>query len=277
MISEAPGERADVRFAFGKNWRSYARLVDDRRLHAAERSLIDIFGSISGQSFLDIGSGSGLFSLAARRLGAHVVSFDYDPQSVRCTADMRDRYRPDDSEWRIMQGSVLDREFMNSLGQFEVVYSYGVLHHTGRMWDALDLACARAAPAGRLFVALYNDQGRFSKYWESIKRVYNQTPVLRPLLIAAVIAKQVPQDLATDVARGDAPFAAYRSKRRGMSVWHDWIDWVGGYPFEVAQPGEVFSFLRGRGLEIVKMRTTPGSGNNEYLASAPPEAAILPA
>jgi 2-polyprenyl-3-methyl-5-hydroxy-6-metoxy-1,4-benzoquinol methylase len=258
--------RDDVRFPFGKNWRSYARLVDDQRVHAAERSLSEIFGSISGQSFLDIGSGSGLFSLAARRLGANVVSFDHDPESVRCAEEMRDRYRPEDGEWQIIQGSVLDREFMESLGRFELVYCYGVLHHTGQMWDALDHACERTAPGGRLFVALYNDQGRFSKYWRAIKRAYNQTPMLHALLIAAVLAKQVPQEVATDLARGHTPFAGYRSKDRGMSIWHDWIDWIGGYPFEVAQPGEVFSFLRDRGLHIVELRTTPGNGNNEYLA-----------
>ena len=237
-------------------------------MHAAERSLSEIFGSISGQSFLDIGSGSGLFSLAARRLGADVVSFDYDPESVRCAEKMRDHYRPEDGEWQIIQGSVLDREFMESLGQFELVYSYGVLHHTGQMWDALGLACERTVPGGRLFLALYNDQGRFSKYWRAIKRAYNQAPMLRRLLVAAVLAKQVPQAVATDLARGSTPFAGYRSKDRGMSIWHDWIDWIGGYPFEVAQPGEVFSFLRDRGLHITEMRTTPGSGNNEYLAVA---------
>lgn len=261
--------RDDVRFPFGRNWRSYARLVDDRRVHAAERSLRVLFGSISGQSFLDVGSGSGLFSLAARRLGADVVSFDYDPDSVRCTKEMRDRYLPGDGGWQIIQGSVLDRQFMESLGQFDVVYSYGVLHHTGKMWEALELACERTAPGGRLFVALYNDQGRFSKYWRAVKWAYNQIPpVLQPLLIAAVLAKQVPQGVATDVARGRIPFAGYRSKDRGMSLWHDSIDWIGGYPFQVAGPGEVFAFLRARDLCIVEMRTTPGSGNNEYLAVA---------
>lgn len=260
--------RDDVRFPFGKNWRSYARLVDDQRVRAAERSLRDLFGSISGQSFLDIGSGSGLFSLAARRLGADVVSFDYDSDSVRCTEEIRDRYRPEDGEWQIIQGSVLDRDFMESLGQFELVYCYGVLHHTGQMWEALHLASQRIAPGGRLFVALYNDQGRFSKYWRAIKRAYNKTPMLQPLLVAAVLAKQVPQLAATDLARGHTLLAGYRSTDRGMSIWHDWIDWIGGYPFEVAQPGEVFAFLRDRGLHIVEMATTPGSGNNEYLAVA---------
>ena len=239
-------------------------------MRAAERSLSDIFGVIAGQSFLDIGSGSGLFSLAARRLGAKVVSFDYDPESVRCTLEMRDRYRPGDREWRILPGSVLDREFMQSLGRFDVVYSYGVLHHTGQMWDALEFACERTAPDGRLYIALYNDQGRISRYWRGIKRAYSQTPALRPLLVAAVLAKHLPQAVATDLARGEHPRTRYSSKatERGMSVWHDWIDWIGGYPFEVARPGEVFSFLRERGLRVVEMRTTPGNGNNEFLAVA---------
>jgi 2-polyprenyl-6-hydroxyphenyl methylase/3-demethylubiquinone-9 3-methyltransferase len=72
--------------------------------------------------------------LAARRLGATVHSFDYDPQSVACTAELKRRYFPEDGAWRVEEASVLDQDYLRRLGQFEVVYSWGVLHHTGVLW-----------------------------------------------------------------------------------------------------------------------------------------------
>src|SRR5439155_2047567 len=133
----------------------------DARIAAAERSLEEMLGrgSLAHKRFLDIGSGSGLFSLAARRLGARRVhSFDYDPQSVACTRELRRRYLPDDPAWTIERGSILDERFAASLGSFDVVYSWGVLHHTGDMWRALELALSTVDDGGLIFVAIYNDQ-----------------------------------------------------------------------------------------------------------------------
>src|SRR3954471_13185049 len=131
------------RFEFGKNWQAFLDVLDDERIAEAERSLQQMLGvdSLSGRSFLDAGSGSGLFSLAARRLGADPVrSFDFDPSSVACTRELRRRFFPDDADWTVEEASVLDDDFVRSLGRWDVVYSWGVLHHTGAMWRALDLA-----------------------------------------------------------------------------------------------------------------------------------------
>ena len=73
-------------------------------------------GTLSGVSFLDIGSGSGLFSLAARRLGARVHSFDYDPQSVACTRELKRRFCAGDAHWTIEMGDVLDADYLESAG-----------------------------------------------------------------------------------------------------------------------------------------------------------------
>ena len=127
------------RFAFGENWARFLFALDEQRIKQAEESLKSMLetDNLSGKSFLDIGSGSGLFSLAARRLGARVLSFDYDCQSVACTRELKRQYFIDDHDWTIEEGSVLDVDYLNRLGRYDIVYSWGVLHHTGAMWKAL--------------------------------------------------------------------------------------------------------------------------------------------
>src|SRR5215470_10161733 len=138
------------RFEFGQNWSQFLPIIDQERIQQAERSLKQMLEteSLNGKTFLDIGSGSGLFSLAARRLGARVYSFDFDPKSVFCTQELKKNYFPDDPPWKIEEGSVLDGEYMKSLGQFDVVYSWGVLHHTGDLWTAMEGAQQRVAAGG---------------------------------------------------------------------------------------------------------------------------------
>ena len=165
-------------FEFGANWREFLTVLTPERIARAESSLAEMLGtpSLTGKRFLDVGCGSGLFSLAARRMGAEVVSFDFDPLSVACAEELKRVHAPDDASWRIAQGSVIDPEFMRSLGTFDVVYSWGVLHHTGSMWAAVDQTCQAVGSHGWLFVALYNDQGPKSAWWASVKRTYNTLP-----------------------------------------------------------------------------------------------------
>src|SRR6266508_1878702 len=181
---------AEPRFAFGENWARFLAKLDDRRIAAAERSLAAMLEHVdlAGARFLDAGSGSGLSSLAARRLGADVHSFDYDPASVAVTAELRRRFFRNDDHWRVEQGSVLDREYLQKLGAFDGVYSWGVLHHTGAMWEAMDHLVDLAAPGGTLFIALYNDQGRVSRVWRRIKRLYSQSSGIAQTLIVLIAA-----------------------------------------------------------------------------------------
>src|SRR5438128_7073825 len=131
MESAYSGEIArGERFEFGRNWSRFLATLADTRIADAEDSLRKMLETedLRGKRFLDIGSGSGLFSLAARRLGARVHSFDYDPRSVACTSELKRRYFNGDDRWKVEEGSALDAVYVKSLGTFDVVYSWGVLH-----------------------------------------------------------------------------------------------------------------------------------------------------
>lgn len=259
------------RFEFGANWARFLESLDDRRIAEAELSLRTKLGRdrLDGSTFLDIGSGSGLFSLAARRLGARVTSFDFDPKSVACTTELRRRFFAGDDAWQVREGSVLDRDFLGSLGQFDVVYSWGVLHHTGAMRQAIENAATAVRVSGRLFIAIYNYQVYWTAYYTRLKRLYvSLPPVMRPLVSGPFIAGQIVKGALVDLVFFRDPSRRYREKvkDRGMSVWHDWIDWIGGYPFEAAKPEEIFSLLHARGFHLDHLTTCGGGlGCNQFV------------
>jgi 2-polyprenyl-6-hydroxyphenyl methylase/3-demethylubiquinone-9 3-methyltransferase len=267
---QADVERGE-RFKFGKNWQAFLSVLDEERIKQAERSLTRYLetDSLGGLTFVDVGSGSGLFSLAARRLGARVYSFDYDPQSVHCTNELKARYFRHDRDWIVEEASILDDRFVQQLGKFDIVYSWGVLHHTGDMQKALMNSSSLVRKGGILYIALYNDQGYWSSYYASLKRAYNKSPRVGQWLIAAMyVSVQVLKGGVKDLLLFHNPLRRFHEKKtlRGMSMWHDWIDWVGGYPFEVSRPEEIIDLFHGEDFTLQKLKTCGGSkGCNEYL------------
>jgi 2-polyprenyl-3-methyl-5-hydroxy-6-metoxy-1,4-benzoquinol methylase len=260
------------RFEFGKNWSRFLRILNEDRISAAVESLKHYLEveDFRGRSFLDMGSGSGLFSLAARRLGARVHSFDFDPRSVHCTEELRRRYFPDSLDWIVEEGSALDTGYVRSLGKFDIVYSWGVLHHTGQMWLGLENAQLAVARGGKLFIAIYNDTGTQAARWRAIKKTYNSLPrFLRSPFALLVSAPREGKELLRSLAKGRPGNFVRRwtdDQGRGMSHWHDIIDWVGGYPYEVATPEQIFDFYRERGFTLTKMMCGGvGLGCNQFV------------
>ena len=268
----------DERFEFGKNWTSFLATLDEDRITRACESIVSLLGldqstqrPLEGQTFLDLGCGSGLFSLAAYRLGANVTSIDFDHQCIACTEELRVREDASRERWVLRQGSAIDATWMQALGRFDVVYSWGVLHHTGEMDRGLELAAGRVAPAGTLAVAIYNDQGGASRRWLMIKKIYHRIPrLLRPLWVTAVASIYECRFALARLAAGrnPLPLADWKAKRkdRGMSAWHDWVDWIGGLPFEVATPEGIILPMIRRGFRLLNLSTVgAGWGCNQYV------------
>lgn len=253
------------RFEFGKNWSRFLETLNESKINKAEESLREMLDAedLRGKSFLDIGSGSGLFSLAARRLGAKVFSFDFDSDSFACTRELKRRYFENDADWRIEQNSALDADYIKTLGKFDIVYSWGVLHHTGEMWKGLDNADLPVKQGGKLFIAIYNDTGSQARRWHWIKKTYCRLPQIfkTPFAVITILPDELKR-LANNLINPNSQ----TSETRGMNRWHDIIDWVGGYPYEVATPDEIFNFYTAKGYRLIKLKCGyVGLGCNEFV------------
>lgn len=260
----------EKKFAFGKNWQEFLNCLNAGRFQAAQQSLSLFLGrpDLKTLSFLDIGCGSGLFSYGAFQLGAkRIVSIDIDPFSVQCCQHMHENaQRP--ANWEIYSGSVLDQAFLSQFKDFDIVYSWGVLHHTGKMWEAIKNAASLLKPNGLFYIAIYNkvDGPLGSEVWLKIKKLYNFGPrFLRPILEFLYTSAL----LIREVLHGQNPAKYVRNYQqdRGMNLITDVKDWLGGYPYEFATVEEIFHFMKSNfpKFKLVNVKSTNGLGNNWFL------------
>jgi len=265
------GLAANRRFAFGDNWRKFLDRLDEPRVTKAEQSLKELLvrDDLHGLTFLDIGCGSGIFSLAARRLGARVHSIDYDPAAVECALILQQRFYTGDNQWKFGCGSILDADFVGSLGTFDIVYSWGVLHHTGAMYQAIEQAASRVKPGGLFAFALYR-KTRFCFFWTHEKRWYANASPWEQRSADALFTFF--QRLAFMLRRRDfKQYVANYQSVRGMDYATDVHDWMGGYPYESARPSEVLEFMDRLEFEHIRSNTEPystgifGSGCDEHV------------
>ena len=247
----------DVSFRFGRNWKSFVTGLTEADVEQAARDLERLTGPLKDRTFLDVGCGSGLSSAAALRLGARRVdAFDLDPLCVECAEAVLKRFAPAGAAWGLQQGSVLDSAFLAARPSAEVVYSWGVLHHTGRMWDAVAAAAGKVGPGGVFALALYNRMWS-SGAWRAVKAACHPLPM--PVQAVPAFCLCLPRALWRAVTLRHP-----LRDRRGMSVWHDAVDWIGGHPYEYASAGEVEAFLAARGFRLERVFPTRRTGCNEF-------------
>lgn len=249
-------------FDFGRNWQAFSNdKMDAQRLQRAQESLQALLQQhdLEGASLLDVGCGSGLFSIAARTIGAQrVVGVDINPRCIEVATDNVARLAVRDG-LSFCVASALDQGSLAPLGRFDIVYAWGSLHHTGALWNAIRTVAQSVAPGGTLVLAIYNKHVT-SRAWLAIKRVYNHLPRFGQRLMALALAPII--YLAKLAVTRRNPF----DKQRGMDFWYDVIDWVGGYPYEYATPAEVEVFMRGQGFTL--RRVIPSevpTGCNEFV------------
>jgi SAM-dependent methyltransferase len=249
-------------FDFGSNWQAFSEQhIDDQRLAIAAGSIQGLLRrkTLSGVSMLDVGCGSGLFSIAAYQLGAaKIVGIDINPRCIAISERNRDRLAPK-TPIAFQQSSVLDRERLESLGTFDLVYAWGSLHHTGAMWDAIRNVTRCVAPGGTLVLAIYNKHVT-SPIWKWIKWFYNQLPGVCKQLMAFLFAGII--YVAKFLVTRHNPL----DKERGMDFWYDVIDWIGGYPYEYAPSTEIEAFVRDLGFTLqYRVAAQVPTGCNEFV------------
>jgi 2-polyprenyl-6-hydroxyphenyl methylase/3-demethylubiquinone-9 3-methyltransferase len=150
------------------------------------------------------------------------------------------------------------------------------------MWRAIENLSHLVAPGGLFALALYNDEQYISRAWRGIKRMYQRLPgmvrVVYVLLFWSVLwLKRLFATFAASVLRlltlrnPVTPFTNWirESRSRGMHSWYDLVDWIGGWPFEVARPEEVFRYMRDRGFTLIELTTSGGHGCNEFVFQRP--------
>lgn len=258
-------------FAFGKNWASYAKLVSTAQIEEAVKGLRRLLeGELHGKRFLDIGCGSGLHSLAALRLGAaEVVALDIDPDSVATAQHLLEEHAPQ-QRWSVREASIFELD-AEALGRFDVVYSWGVLHHTGDMFRAIRNAARLVAPGGEFVFALYR-RTQLCWFWKLEKRWYASAGEA-----AQARARKVYVSLRRLAnRRGFEEYGAGYRSSRGMDFHHDVHDWMGGWPYESISPAEVEALMRELGMQRVRAFIHPrkepgifGSGCDEYVYRRP--------
>lgn len=272
MSAELEAEKYDpaTHFGFGRNWAEFSRFIDEERIAESRRGLIRLLGreDLAGLAFLDIGCGSGLHALAALRLGAApLLAVDFDEHSVATTRATLARFWPG-AGYEVRQGNVFDLT-PEALGRrFDVVYSWGVLHHTGDLWEAIRAASRLVAPGGLFAIALYK-RTPLCGLWKREKAWFTRAgPTARSVAVSLFVAAKAGRDLL----RLRNPWRRFRGHRaqRGMHWRADAVDWLGGHPYDSATPEQVQRFVEPLGFRLDASFHTRaslgvfGTGNAEY-------------
>jgi SAM-dependent methyltransferase len=253
-------EKEEITFSFGKNWQNFLKVVDEEVFTMAradiEKWLNGRFDP-AGKDIIDIGSGSGLHSfIFYSKNPAKLHSFDYDPNSVAATKSLHEK-AGSPKNWIAEHGSVLDKNYLEKLGKYDLVYSWGVLHHTGSMWEAIKNAADMVKPGGYFFLAIYQGVDTY-EYDLNLKKKYNKAGYLgkKKLEWTEFIWPLMKKRLR----HNENPFKWNEKRIRGMNFYHDIIDWLGGLPYEVATDKQIDDFLRPLGFTMLEKNMDDACG-----------------
>ena len=257
-----------ISFSFGENWKKYLNSLTIEKIQIAKQSLKDFLGNITGKTCIDIGSGSGIFSYSMYALGAkEVTSIDNDPFSVQCANYLKSKVK-NPERWNIYQGSILDKIFISQIGKYDIVYSWGVLHHTGNMWEAIKNAASLVNDNGIFYLAIYN-KTRSSRFWLKVKKIYNFSPKIGKKFMNFLLFSDMYFILPLLSLKNPLIRLKNYKKKRGMDPMTDVKDWLGGYPFEVATFREIVTFLNkiNQNFKLIKYnKVNPNvNANNELV------------
>ena len=244
--------KVESHFAFGENWSSYANTITNDEIEAAKKNLVRLLGadSLSGHRFLDVGCGSGIHSLAALQLGAdEVVAVDLDPRSVETTEHLLRRFASQGANYRVSRQSVFDLD-PAEMGTFDVAYSWGILHHTGDMYAALERTSELTAPHGLFAFALYRKTW-LCPFWKWEKQWYAGASTASQARARALYVGLFKMGLRA-TGRNYAEYLRSYKSNRGMDFHHDVHDWLDGFPYESITEREVACFMTPRGFVLEK-------------------------
>jgi SAM-dependent methyltransferase len=250
-------------FDFGKNWEEYSNnALDETSLKEAENSLAELLGpdGLSGKSFLDVGSGSGIFSIAAARNGStKIIGLDVNPKCIEVAVKNAQVYLKGSTKPEFVLLSVLNNDGINELGKFSIVYAWGSLQFTGAMYKAIENTAGCVEDGGTFVLAVYNKHFT-SPIWKIIKKIYNISPELIKRFMVYFFSVLI--YIAKYIVTGSNPL----KQRRGMNFFYNVIDWLGGYPYEYASVDEIKTFVGKLGFETVKMIPPDvPTGCNEFI------------